>query len=582
MIASMITVGYCTYTRSAGRNRGIEGVHRRIARTLCLGAAVSMGASGWAIVQNVPAKFLLELGGKQIGKADYQFASAKNGFRVKAHYFYVADGSSIEATREAELDQDYKLKSDSLSVHVNGVTQSVSITVDERSGRLNYEGGVTGGSRVTNTLDLRPGTVVFTNFDPSGVQELVYLETTHPQPDHKYWALLALGKGVQVPIELTATAAGEGTLDGAPLLLKHWRLNIAGNQAEIWADLKNNLMEFAVPIQTLTYRRSGFVLKETDEGTAPGPVPAADAVEERSVSFPGDGLKIPAVLALPKNRKGPVPVVVLVHGSGPHDADESIGPNKPFRDLANGLAADGIATLRYDKRTHFAPDTFKDHPDLDHEVTFDAVAALAYASTLPEVDVKRIFLLGHSLGGMMAPVIAADRLQQAAGSVRGIIFLAGGTLGIEETLERQLIFQAKLQGADASQLDSIRKQWEEIFQTVNDPATPEDQMVGSPPLRLPERYWRSWVSQDPAGELAKLGLPALVLRGTKDIQIGEEDFQALRKANTAPGSESKEIEGLNHLMMPVAGDSTGQEYFQPAHVAPEVVQIVAEWIGTIR
>jgi len=557
-------------------------VHRRIAWTLCLGAAVSMGASGWAIVQNVPAKFLLELGGKQIGKADYQFASAKNGFRVKAHYFYVADGSSIEATREAELDQDYKLKSDSLSVHVNGVTQSVSITVDERSGRLNYEGGVTGGSRVTNTLDLRPGTVVFTNFDPSGVQELVYLETTHPQPDHKYWALLALGKGVQVPIELTATAAGEGTLDGAPLLLKHWRLNIAGNQAEIWADLKNNLMEFAVPIQTLTYRRSGFVLKETDEGTAPGPVSGADAVEERSVSFPSDGLKIPAVLALPKNRKGPVPVVVLVHGSGPHDADESIGPNKPFRDLANGLAADGIATLRYDKRTHFAPDTFKDHPDLDHEVTFDAVAALAYASTLPEVDVKRIFLLGHSLGGMMAPVIAADRLQQAAGSVRGIIFLAGGALGIEETLERQLIFQAKLQGADASQLDSIRKQWEEIFQTVNDPATPEDQMVGSPPLRLPERYWRSWVSQDPAGELAKLGLPALVLRGTKDIQIGEEDFQALRKANTAPGSESKEIEGLNHLMMPVAGDSTGQEYFQPAHVAPEVVQIVAEWIGTIR
>ncbi len=578
----MITVGHCTYTLwQEGMGEG-EVVHRRIARSFWFGAAVWASASSWAIAQNVPAKFLLELAGKQIGKADCQFAPSKNGFRVKAHYFYVTGGSSTEATREAELSPAYELKSDSLSVHVNGVIESVSITVDERSGKLNYESSVIGGSRTTTPAELRPGTVVFNNFDPSGVQGLLYLETAHPQPDHKYWALLAQGKGVQVPMVLTAADAGEGTLDNAPLSLKHWRLNIAGTRADIWADLKDNLMEFDVPMQSLIYRRTGFVFKETDERVSTGPVPGADAVEERSVSFTSDGLKIPAILALPRNHKGPVPIVLLVHGSGPHDADESIGPNKPFRDIAYGLAADGIATLRYDKRTHFAPDTFKDHPDLDHEVTFDAVAALAYASTLPEVDPKRVFLLGHSLGGTMAPVIAADRLQQAPGSVRGLIFLAGGARGIQETLERQLLFQAKRQGADAGQLDAIRKQWEDIFQTINNPVTPEDEMVGSPPLRLPERYWRSWVSQDAAGELAKLGLPALVLRGTKDIQIGEDDFQALKKANTAAGSESKEIEGLNHLMMPVAGDSTGQEYFQPANVAPEVVQVIAEWIATFR
>ena len=552
-------------------------IARRIVWLLCL-----TGTFVLAMAQSVPARFLLELGNKQIGKADYQFTAVKSGFRLKAHYSYVTGGTSIEAIRQAELGPNYELKSDSLSVHINDLIQSASITADERSGKLNYDGGVTGGSRVTNTFDMHHASFVFNNFDPSGVQGLIYLETTHPQPDHQYWALLAQGKGVQVPMELTAAEAGEGTLDGTPVLLKHWHLIIANARADIWADLRNNLMEFSVPVQSLTYRRSGFVLIETDEGAVSGPVPGAEAVEERNVSFASDGLKIPAVLALPKNRKGPVPIVVLVHGSGPHDADESIGPNKPFRDLAYGLAADGIATLRYDKRTHFAPDTFKDHPDLDHEVTFDAVAALAYASTLPEVDAKRVFLLGHSLGGTMAPVIAADRLQQAAGSVRGIIFLAGGAIGIQQTLERQLIFQAKLQGAGADQLDAIQKQWEEIFRTINDPTTPEDEMVGSPPLRLPERYWRSWVSQDPAAELAKLGLPALVLRGTKDIQVSEQDFQALQKASTAPGSESKQLEGLNHLMMPVTGDSTGQEYFHPAHVAPEVIQIVADWIGRIR
>lgn len=552
-------------------------IARRIVWLLCL-----TGTFVLAMAQSVPARFLLDLGNKQIGKADYQFTAVKSGFRLKAHYSYVTGGTSIEAIRQAELGPNYELKSDSLSVHINDLIQSASITADERSGKLNYDGGVTGGSRVTNTFDMHHASFVFNNFDPSGVQGLIYLETTHPQPDHQYWALLAQGKGVQVPMELTAAEAGEGTLDGTPVLLKHWHLIIANARADIWADLRNNLMEFSVPVQSLTYRRSGFVLIETDEGAVSGPVPGAEAVEERNVSFASDGLKIPAVLALPKNRKGPVPIVVLVHGSGPHDADESIGPNKPFRDLAYGLAADGIATLRYDKRTHFAPDTFKDHPDLDHEVTFDAVAALAYASTLTEVDAKRVFLLGHSLGGTMAPVIAADQLQQSAGSLRGIIFLAGGAIGIQQTLERQLIFQAKLQGAGADQLNAIQKQWEEIFRTINDPTTPEDEMVGSPPLRLPERYWRSWVSQDPAAELAKLGLPALVLRGTKDIQVSEQDFQALQKASTAPGSESKQLEGLNHLMMPVTGDSTGQEYFHSAHVAPEVIQIVADWIGRIR
>ena len=549
---------------------------RRIAALLFLAAAWAS-----AIAQNAQGRFQLELQGKQIGKADYEFTPSKIGIRVKAHYTFSTGSASVEAIRDAALAPDYELKSDFLDVTVNEGRQTVSIAADARAGKLTYL-LTASGSQVSNALELHPGTVVFNNFDPSGPQGLILLDTAHPSPDHKYWALLAQGKGVQVPMELTAAEAGEGTLNRLTLRLKHWRLKIAGADGEIWADTNNNLMEFSVPIQAVAYRRDGFLLNESDEAPASGPTPGADAVEERNISFLSDGLKIPGVLALPKDRKGPVPIIVLVHGSGPHDADETIGPNKPFRDLAWGLAADGIATLRYEKRTHLAPDTFSAHPDLDHEVTFDAVAALAFASAQPEIDPKRVFLLGHSLGGTMAPVIAADRLKDAPGSVRGIIFLAGGALGIEETLMRQLLAQAKRQGEDQSQLDTIRKQWQGIFQTVNDPTTPVDEMVGTPPLRLPERYWRSWIAQDPAAELAKLGLPALVLRGTKDIQVSQADFDALARTNTVPGSENKQIDGVNHLMMPVAGDSTGQEYFQPAHVAPEVIQIIADWIATFR
>jgi uncharacterized protein len=547
---------------------------RRIVWSLCL-----TGACAYATAQNAPARFLLDLEGKQIGKADYQFTPAKNGFRAKAHYSFTVQTKSIIGERDADLGPDYELRSDTLRVSVNGENQTVSVTTDPHTSRLTFE-DTAAGKPVSSTFDLHQGIVVFNNFDPSGVQGLIYMETANPQPGHKYWAFLAQGKGVQVPMELTSSDPGEGTLNGTSIHLKHWHLKISGTEGEIWADTDNNLMEFDVPIQALAYHRLGFVRKEEDETASAQSTPGA--VDERNVAFTSDGLKFPAILALPRTAKGPAPVIVLVQGSGPHDADETIGPIKPFRDLAWGLAADGIATLRYEKRTHLAPETFRPHPDLDHEVTIDAVAALAFASAQPEVDPRRVFLLGHSLGGTMAPVIAADRLQQAPGSVRGIIFLAGGALGIEETLQRQLLAQAKRQGADQSQLDAIQKQWQGIFQTVNDPTTSADEMVGTPPLRLPEGYWRSWIGQNPAAELSKLGLPALVLRGTKDIQVSEEDFQALATANTAPGGENKQIEGLNHLMMAVAGESTGQEYFQPAHLSPEVIRVIADWIGTFR
>jgi fermentation-respiration switch protein FrsA (DUF1100 family) len=90
------------------------------------------------------------------------------------------------------------------------------------------------------------------------------------------------------------------------------------------------------------------------------------------------------------------------------------------------------------------------------------------------------------------------------------------------------------------------------------------------------------VKQDPAAGLKRLGLPALVLRGTKDIQVGEGDFNALAQANTAPGSESRDIDGLNHLFMPVAGESTGAEYFTASHVDAQVIRMIANWIAGLK
>ncbi len=326
----------------------------------------------------------------------------------------------------------------------------------------------------------------------------------------------------------------------------------------------------------LLFFSSGWAMAQ--EQVAPLP----DSVEERKVSFVSDGLTFPAILALPKKPSGPLPVVVFVQGSGPQDADETIGPNKPFRDIADGLAASGIASLRYDKRTHFAPQTLQSHPDLDHEVTLDAVAALQFVTSLPQIDRNRIFLLGHSLGGTMAPVIAADFLARNPGSLRGIIFMAAGVVNIDETIERQTAFQAKRQGADSSALEQLQTQWQNVFATVRDTNTQADQLAGVGGLKLPAGYWRSWLAQDPAAELERLGLPALVMRGFRDIQISEKDFKLLEVANTARGSVGEQFDGLNHLFMPVAGESTGEEYLLPSHVSPDVIYTIAYWIQTLR
>ena len=166
----------------------------------------------------------------------------------------------------------------------------------------------------------------------------------------------------------------------------------------------------------------GFMIQPAQAAAAPASAPpvAEDAsFSEREVMVGGDDRALPATLALPKGD-GSFPAVVLVHGSGPHDRDETIGPNKPFLDIARGLAAQGIAVLRYEKRTKARPQDFASGMfGVDEETTNDAVQAVATLRGIDGIDPKRVFVLGHSQGGMMAPRIAA-----VSGHVAGLVLLA--------------------------------------------------------------------------------------------------------------------------------------------------------------
>ena len=135
---------------------------------------------------------------------------------------------------------------------------------------------------------------------------------------------------------------------------------------------------------------------------------------------------------------------MLVHGSGPNDRDETLGPNKPFRDLAWGLADRGIAVLRYDKRTSVYGGKMAGNKNLTvrEETIDDALLAVKLLRGRPDIDPKRIFILGHSLGGMVAPRIGADDP-----SLAGLIILAGATRPLPDVAREQLEYIASLSPA---------------------------------------------------------------------------------------------------------------------------------------
>ena len=319
----------------------------------------------------------------------------------------------------------------------------------------------------------------------------------------------------------------------------------------------------------------GFMIQPAQAAAPPAPAPpvAEDAsFSEREVMVGGDDRALPPTLALPKGD-GSFPAVVLVHGSGPHDRDETIGPNKPFLDIARGLAAQGIAVLRYEKRTKARPQDFASGMfGVDEETTNDAVQAVATLRGIDGIDPKRVFVLGHSQGGMMAPRIAA-----VSGHVAGLVLLAAPArslldIVIEQNRRLAVLDDGKTSDAERDAITAIIQQVRITRDAATDPAT-------KTVMGLPAGYWRSIDSVDPVAEARSVGLPMLVLQGARDIQVVDADWQGWRGAFHAdPKVSFKLYETLNHLAMPGEGDGTLAEYQQPNHVDATLIDDVAAWI----
>ena len=288
------------------------------------------------------------------------------------------------------------------------------------------------------------------------------------------------------------------------------------------------------------------------------------AFKERAVTI-GDQWKLPGTLTVPA-AAGKFPGVVLVHGYGPNDRDETVGGTKIFRDLAEGLASRGIAVLRYEKRTKvYTAKMAGMSYTADDEVIEDAAKAAALLRSQPEVDTNRIFVLGHDFGGYLLPKIAAED-----GKLAGIIILAASARPLEDLILEQLqsrnLTPPQLTAAKAA-VTKIKKL------EANDEDAPA--VFG-----LPAAYWVELKGYDAPAAAKKLAIPVLVLQGERDFQTSMTDFNLWKQALAgAKGSTTQSFPTLNHLFVAGEGKSSEEEYKKAGHVAPEVIDLLVKFIG---
>ncbi len=298
----------------------------------------------------------------------------------------------------------------------------------------------------------------------------------------------------------------------------------------------------------------------------------ADLFTETEVTIGTGKWLLPATLSMPKGE-GPFSAIVLVHGSGPNDRDETVGANKPFKDLAWGLASRNIAVLRYEKRTKQYPQETAatiNSLTVQEETIDDALAGVTLLAETKGIDTQRIYVLGHSLGAMLAPRIASQD-----GRIKGLIILAGLTRNLGDAILDQYNYLASLAGTPntsvAVQIKAIEQQVKKIKEL--------DIREGEVVMGAGKAYWEDLAEYNVIATAMSLAVPMFILQGERDYQVTMKDFNAwVDGLKEKKNITYKTYPDLNHLFISGTGKSTPSEYQQPGNVAKTVVDDITAWI----
>ncbi|MFW6124104.1 MAG: DUF3887 domain-containing protein [Acidobacteriota bacterium] len=306
-----------------------------------------------------------------------------------------------------------------------------------------------------------------------------------------------------------------------------------------------------------------------------------DSFTEKEVEFGVKDWELPGTLSIPK-EKGPFPAVILVHGSGPNDRDESLGANKPFKDLAWGLASNKTAVLRYDKRTKAHGQKMVADKESPLTVYEESIEDALYASQLlrrkKNINPEKIFILGHSLGGTLVPRIAPLDSDTA-----GFIIMAGATRPLEDMYIEQVKYIFMLDGKlSTEEKKKLKETKAEVLKIKDlkqtDLGQKKEKILGAHP-----EYWLNLKGYDPSKAAQSINRPLLILQGGRDYQVTKKDFENWKKALSSKENVTfKLYPSLNHLFIPGKGPSSPSEYQEPGHVDETVIHDIANWIHNLK
>ena len=309
---------------------------------------------------------------------------------------------------------------------------------------------------------------------------------------------------------------------------------------------------------------------------APPSYAKTNMYHEKEIVVGSGEFSLPGTLTLPIGS-GLFPAVVLVHGSGPNDRDETVGPNKPFRDIALGLASRGIAVLRYEKRTKVYGAKLvarKDSITVNEETIDDALAAVLSLSRTENINPQKIFVLGHSLGGTVIPRIGVRNP-----NIAGFICLAGATRPFEDLIVDQMTYIFSLDNTISNEEKTELEQIKAKVARVKDKKLSLSTFSTELPLGVNAKYWLDLRDYNPAETATKLTQPMLFLQGGRDYQVTIADFDGWKRTlSSKTNVEFKLYPNLNHLFIEGERKSTPEEYQIAGHVAEPVIDDVAKWV----
>ncbi|WP_231189838.1 DUF3887 domain-containing protein [Haladaptatus sp. DYF46] len=314
----------------------------------------------------------------------------------------------------------------------------------------------------------------------------------------------------------------------------------------------------------------GFQIRQLNsKWSAPSYVDISTFTEQNLTIHATDACTLGGTLTLPNNTNQ-APGIVLVHGQGPSDRDGTIGPNKPYKDLAWGLASHGIAVLRYDKRTQVCNPNLAEIT-IDEAVTNDALAAIKMLRESPTVANNSVFVVGHSIGATLAPRIATRDSNLA-----GIGMLAPLVRSAADAIDDQNQYLATRDGVVTDAEKQQLKQVHQITEQIRSLDFPDDQVV----YLGGDEYWGSLQEYNPLKAARCLPIPQLLLQGERDYQVTiEGDYKQWHETLSGKSNVSFErYPKLNHLFMPGTGKPSLEEYTKQNHFAEKTILDIASFV----